>query len=220
MKVYKIAIDGPAASGKSSTSDLLAKKLGFSHLISGNLYRAVTYALLKEFGSVSLEAEEQREFVANLKIGVENNRVILEGTDISDSLRSEIIDRCIISVAREEYVRNKVSDIQRSIISLERKGIIIDGRDIASKIMPDADLKIFLTAKSETRAGRRYKESKGESYEALLENIRERDHVDRTRKHGPLVVVEDAIIIENDEMSLDETVNEIIKHFKKTKFFN
>lgn len=215
MKTYKIAIDGPAASGKSSTSDLLAKRLGLSHLISGNLYRAVTYALLRTFDDIELQSEEQRRFIENLDIGVRGNRVFLDSEDITEFLRGEVIDRCVIAVAREKYIRENVSGLQRSIIDREKNGIIVDGRDIASNVMPDADLKIFLTAKPETRAERRHKECSGAKYEDLLEGIRRRDEVDTTREHGPLVVVEGAIVIENDDMSMEETVEEIIRHVKR-----
>lgn len=216
-RVFKIAIDGPAASGKSSTSSLLASRLGFSHLISGNLYRAVTYALLREFGRVELESEEQRRFVEAIDIGVEDGRVFLGGEDISRFLRGGLIDRSIISVAREGYVREKVSTLQRSIIDREQRGIVVDGRDIASKIMPDADLKVFLTARPETRATRRHRECGDESYERLLESIRERDHVDQTRKHSPLLATNDAVVIENDDMTMEETVDEITRHFTKIR---
>lgn len=220
MKVYKIAIDGPAASGKSSTSDLVAKKLGFSHLISGNLYRAVTYALVKRFGDICLEREEQRGFVSEISVEVKANKVLLGGGDVSRHLRGEVIDRCIVAVAQDRLVREKVSAIQRSVIDLEKKGIIVDGRDIATKIMPDADLKVFLTASPETRAKRRHKEAGEESYEELLSAIRKRDHVDRTRRHSPLIATEDAVVIENDGMTLEETADEIIRHFKRVEAFN
>ncbi|AFM98014.1 cytidylate kinase [Encephalitozoon hellem ATCC 50504] len=220
MKVYKIAIDGPAASGKSSASDLVAKKLGFSHLISGNLYRAVTYALVRHFEEVLPGSEEQKRFVLGLDIEVRNNRVFLNKEDISDHLRGEEIDRNIASIAKEKYVREKVSTIQKLAISLERKGIVVDGRDIATKIMPEADLKIFLTASPETRAKRRHRESKSESYEELLESMIKRDHADRTREHGPLVAAEGSITIENDHMTLEETADEIVKLFKRVESFN
>lgn len=221
MKVYKIAIDGPAGSGKSSTSDLLAKRLGFSYLISGNLYRAITYALLRQFGEIKLKDDRQQRFVEDVNIAVESNRLFLDGEDISMFLRGEKIDRWIIPVAKERYVRERVSDLQKNVIALEKRGIIVDGRDIASKIMPDADLKIFLTARPDTRARRRHIESKNcESYEDILEGIRQRDHVDRTREHSPLLATDDAVVIENDGMTMEETVNEIIKHFKRIKSFN
>lgn len=220
MKVYKIAVDGPAASGKSSASDLVAKKLGFSHLISGNLYRAVTYALVRQFKEVQPKDEEQKRFVLGLDMEVRSNRVFLDGKDISDYLRGEKIDYHVISIAKEKYVREKVSIIQKSTIKLEKKGIVVDGRDIATEIMPEADLKIFLTASPETRAKRRYRESKSESYEELLEAMIKRDHGDRTREHSPLVAAEGSIIIENDCMTLEETADEIVRLFKRIESFN
>ncbi|ADM11259.1 cytidylate kinase [Encephalitozoon intestinalis ATCC 50506] len=220
MKVYKIAVDGPAASGKSSTSDLVAKKLGFSHLISGNLYRAVTYALARQFEKVCPKDENQKKFVLGLNIEVRDNRVFIDGKDVSGHLRGEKIDNNVGSVAKEKYVREKVSEIQRSTIDLEKKGIIVDGRDIATEIMPDADLKVFLTASPETRARRRYKENGSESYEKLLDAISKRDNDDRTREHGPLVASSGSVVIENDAMTLEETANEIIRLFRRVESFN
>ncbi|CAD26270.1 CYTIDYLATE KINASE [Encephalitozoon cuniculi GB-M1] len=220
MKTYKIAVDGPAASGKSSTSDLVARKLGFSHLISGNLYRAVTYGLVRRFGEVRPGDEEQKRFVLELSIEVRNNRVFLDGEDVSESLRKEVVDRHVVSVAREKYIREKVFTIQRSVIDLEKRGIVVDGRDIATRIMPNADLKVFLTASPETRARRRYMEGGSESYEELLESIKKRDHNDRTREHDPLVATCDSIVIENDSMTLEETADEIIRLFRRVESFN
>ena len=218
--MYKIAVDGPAASGKSSTSSMVASKLGFSHLISGNLYRAITHGLLKTFGCICLEDNKQKEYVQNLRIEMMNKRVILNDEDVSDMLREEQIDKNVNAVAKEEFVRSKVTMVQRSIIDAEKNGIVIDGRDTGSKIMPDADLKVYLTATPETRANRRLKESFGESYEELLEAIKKRDHEDKTRKHSPLIIVKDSVVIENDNMTLEETADEIIRYFRKARTFN
>ncbi|KAM0672516.1 cytidylate kinase [Ordospora colligata] len=218
--MYKIAVDGPAASGKSSTSSMVASKLGFSHLISGNLYRAITHGLLKAFECICLEDNKQKEYIQNLRIEMMNKRVILNDEDVSDMLREEQIDTNVNAVAKEEFVRNKVTMVQRSIIDAERNGIVIDGRDTGSKIMPDADLKVYLTASPETRANRRLKESSGESYEELLEAIKKRDHEDKTRKHSPLIIVKDSVVIENDNMTLEETADEIIRYFRKARTFN
>ncbi|KAH9411876.1 cytidylate kinase [Ordospora pajunii] len=218
--MYKIAVDGPAASGKSSTSSVVASKLGFSHLISGNLYRAITHGLLKTFGCICLEDNKQRDYIQNVSIEIKNKRVLLNQEDVSDRLREEQIDTNVNTVAKEECVRNKVIVIQRSIIDAEKDGIVIDGRDTASKIMPDADLKVYLTASLETRATRRLRESSGESYEELLEALKKRDHEDKTRKHSPLIIVKDSVVIENDNMTLEETADEIIRHFRKARSFN
>jgi CMP/dCMP kinase len=217
MKVYKIAIDGPGASGKSTTAALVAKKLGFSHLISGNLYRAMTYALLQNFGEINLDDERQREFVEDTVFRIVNERVMYRGCDITGFLRGHAIDENIPAVARERYVRDKVSELQRDIIAEEERGIVVDGRDIGTNIMPDADLKIFLTASLETRARRRHKESDSGAYEELLEKLRIRDHMDVTRKSSPLVAASDAIVMNNDNMSLEEIVGKILEHFASIK---
>jgi CMP/dCMP kinase len=217
MKAHKIAIDGPGASGKSTTASLVAKRLGFSHLISGNLYRAVTHALLKNFGEIDLESEKQRSFVKNVEFHIVDGRVMYGDIDITEFLRGCAIDENIPAVARERYVRDKVSELQRRIIGMEKKGIVVDGRDIGTNIMPDADLKIFLTASLETRAKRRHREARKEVYEELLEKLRTRDHMDISRESGPLLVAGDATVINNDNMTLEETVSKILECFNEVR---
>lgn len=130
MHVYKIAIDGPAASGKSSTASLVAEKLGFTHLISGNLYRAITYAVLQKFSKINLQDEEQKAFVKQIKLTSSGKKVFLAGKDITDLLRGELIDNNVVPVAKELWVRKKTNEVQREIIDAEKIGIVVDGRDI------------------------------------------------------------------------------------------
>lgn len=212
---YSIAIDGPAASGKSSTAEDVAKELGFQRIDSGLLYRAVTWAVFEEFGSrnLNIEGEKVKNFIENLKITQSKTRTIWNSTDITDYLRTPTIDANVGKIAKELYVRNKVLQIQKEAIDHDVDGIVIDGRDIGTIVMPDAFLKVFVTALDTTRATRRSRQT-GQDYEEVLTELRIRDHGDITRKHGPLKIANDAIVIENDNKTKEEVVEEIVTIFK------
>jgi len=232
--VYTIAIDGPAASGKSSAAEKVAEKLGFDRLDSGLLYRAITYILDNELEGnpahpgfnaeakngfdkevkKDLEGEEAKEIVKKIRLSLKNKRIIHRDKDITDFLRNSKIDKRVGIVAKILYIRNKVHEIQHEIIRDCDRGVVVDGRDIGTVVMPDAFLKIFITAKDTTRAKRRTAQN-GENYAEILANIQERDYHDINREHGPLKVADDAIVIENDHMTLEETVDKVVELFKK-----
>lgn len=214
---FTIAIDGPAASGKSSAAGMVARALGFERVDSGLLYRAITYLLCRHFGSledVDLGSEEARKVVESLVIEQVKSRIITEEEDITDYLRTPEIDAQVVGVAQVLYIREKTHTIQRSMIDHNVPGVVIDGRDIGTVVLPDAFLKVFVTAKDTTRAKRRADQT-GEPYEEVLEKLRTRDHGDITRAHGPLRRAVDAILVENDEMTLRETVDTIVKVFAR-----
>ncbi|KAF9764218.1 putative cytidylate kinase [Nosema granulosis] len=211
--VYKIAIDGPAGSGKSTISEILRSKLGFMRINSGNLYRAVTFVLTSHFGSYNLEDPEIVKFIENISFKFDKETIFYCGENITDRLRTKIIDNEVMKVAKPLYVRNKVHKLQSEVIEKSEVGIIIEGRDIGTNILPDATLKIFLTASPEIRAIRRHRERPAVSFEDTLKAIKERDYEDINRKHGPLVVAHDAIIVDTDNKPIEDVVDKIYSLF-------
>ena len=211
-----IAIDGPAASGKSSTAEEVARRLNFQRMDSGLLYRAVTWMILVKFKSLpsNLNDEKVKNYVENLKITQRNTRTFECEEDITDHLRTPEIDSNVGKIAKEYYIRCKVLEIQRDAIKNEGNGIVIDGRDIGTVVLPDAFLKVFVTATETTRAKRRSDQT-GQAYEEVLHELRIRDTEDITREHGPLKIAVDAIVIKNDNMTKKETVDEIVRLFNE-----
>lgn len=211
---HTIAIDGPAASGKSSAAKLVAKRLNFSRLDSGMLYRAITYILSLEGLADKPESKAARDTIRDISIKWTNQRVTHGENDITDLLHTHEVDSKVGTVAKELHVREKVHKMQKEILEKSEDGIVVDGRDIGTVVIPDAFLKFFITASAEERARRRVKQSGGE-YQAVLAEIRKRDEHDQNREHGPLKKAEDAILIDNGEMTLDETVEKMIKIYEE-----
>ncbi len=214
-----IAIDGPAASGKSTVGERLAKALGYLFFDTGVMYRAVTWAALQRLGSVEDEAAVTR-LAETVQIDVrplshEDGRqadVWLDGEDVTWAIRRPEVDRWVSQVAAYPGVRQAMTQQQRRIGLRGR--VVMIGRDITTVVLPEAEAKIYLDASVEERARRRYLERKarGEavSYEEILEGLRQRDHLDSTREVAPLRVAADAIVINTDGLSVDEVVQEIL----------
>lgn len=213
--VFTIAIDGPAGSGKSSTAFLLRKKLGFKNINSGNIYRAITYLLDKTFNEYNLKNEKIKNFVNSIELDLINEELFYKNENINKYLRTSKIDNNCINVAKELYVRKKVGKIQNKFVENSNEGIILEGRDIGTNILPHATLKIFLNASPEERAKRRFKELPNISYEETLLSIKHRDFEDMNREHGPLKIASDAVVINNDGLSISEVVDKIIVLFDK-----
>lgn len=211
---HTIAIDGPAASGKSTASKRVAAKLGFDRLDSGMLYRAITLVLDENGLADRPDSEEGKKRVSEISLIWKNQRIVYNSKDITDQLHTPRVDSKVGLIAKHLFIRDKVHQMQHEIISKSSVGVIVDGRDIGTVVLPDAFLKIFITAKQETRAERRVKQFGGE-YEKILEEIKARDWQDENREHGPLKQAKDAIRIENDEMTLDETVNKVVQIYKE-----
>lgn len=212
--VYKIAIDGPAGSGKSTTACLLRKRLGYKTINSGSIYRAVAYVLDSTFKNADLESKNIRDFVNLLDFDMFKDEILYNNHNISNYLRSKRIDEYVSLVAKKLYIRKKVGNLQNKFIKCSDTGIIIEGRDIGTNVLPDATLKIYLDASPEVRAKRRFLERPDISYEDTLAGIIERDYSDKTREHGALVVAEGAIIINTDDMSTEEVVDKIFDLFQ------
>lgn len=220
--MFIIAIDGPAASGKSSAANIISKKLDFERLDSGLLYRAVTYICLKN--SITPEDETKcKKFVQSLYFTQYKGIVYYMNEDITSHLKTPEIDSKVGPFAREFYIREKILEIQYSIVeSLSLRGIngfVVDGRDIGTVVFPNADIKIFITASPEIRARRR-SEQTGLDFETTYRDLIARDENDINRKHGPLKIAEDAVVINNDNLDLINTVDQIIDLYKAKGNYN
>lgn len=211
MENFVVAIDGPAGSGKSSISKLVAKKLGFTHLDTGAMYRAVTLKALQL--KIDLTNEDEYSFLKSISIINALEKTYLDGQDVSKEIRTKLVTENVSTVAKLKVVRDKMVFFQRE--SAKKGKVLMDGRDIGTVVFPNADLKIFLTASAEMRAIRRCKENEENGlesdYEKILESIKERDYKDSHREISPLVQAKDAILIDTTNMSIDEVCTKIIK---------
>ena len=217
MKI--VTLDGPSGSGKGTVGRLLARELNFNYLDSGLLYRAVAILVIEN--CIALSEVNNIEGIArnmNLEFSSENNKIFLDGIDVSNSIRTEEISIVSSKVAQLKSVRAILHEIQRGY--LKGNGLIADGRDMGTVIFPDADLKIFITASPAARAYRRHKEllGRGESVSLrdLERSIASRDRSDSERKISPLVPAVDAIIIDTSNMTVEEVKDEIVKHYRAT----
>ena len=217
MKI--VTLDGPSGSGKGTVGRLLAQVLNFNYLDSGLLYRGVAILVIEK--DIALSDVSNVEEIArnmNLEFSSENNKIFLDGIDVSNSIRTEEISIVSSKVAQLKSVRAILYEIQRGY--LKGNGLIADGRDMGTVIFPDADLKIFITASPEARAYRRHKEllGRGESVSLrdLKRSIASRDRSDSERKISPLVPAVDAIIIDTSNMTVEEVKDEIVKHYRAT----
>ncbi len=214
MKVINVAIDGPAGAGKSTIAKKIAKELNFIYVDTGALYRAIAFFSLKNSANTKIEDEISLLLPKiNLEIKFINNeqRVFLNDEDVSDLIRTPEISMSASNVSAHSSVRKFLLDLQKKIAS--ENNIIMDGRDIGTVILPNADLKIFLTADAKERAKRRYDELTAKSmqvdFEIILKEIIERDENDSNRAVAPLKCANDAIKIDSTKMSILEVVDTI-----------
>lgn len=216
IRPVTIAIDGPVGAGKSSISDAVAKALGILHLDTGAMYRAVGYTALKRGISPEDEAAVTRLCEA-LDIRVEcreaGQATFVDGVDVTGLIRSPEVSMAASTVSKWPGVRRALVELQRVLASKEP--MLLDGRDIGTRVLPDAPVKIFLTATPEERAKRRHMElaAKGapDTYEQVLEELRRRDHQDTTRATDPLRPAEDAVTVDTTAMTFDEVVAAILR---------
>lgn len=225
MKKIVIAIDGFSSSGKSTMAKDLAKSIGYIYIDTGAMYRAVTLYCLtngiitdKGINTELLESE-----IGKIRIDFKNNETtgrretILNGVNVEEDIRKMDVANWVSPIATIGFVRRALVALQQKMG--ERKGIVMDGRDIGTVVFPNAELKLFITASPEVRAQRRVDElkAKGEqvSYEEVLENIKTRDHIDSTRKESPLKQADDAIVLDNSAMTIDEQKAWLLVQYKK-----
>lgn len=220
-----IAIDGFSSTGKSTIAKALAKQLGYIYVDTGAMYRAVTLFAMN-YGLVSShnfdwKALENRlssitlTFKFNPDLGFAE--MFLNGDNVEKEIRTLEVSQLVSKVSAFSSVRRKLVLVQQEMGKY--KGIVMDGRDIGTVVFPDAEIKLFMTASADTRAQRRYKEliAKGDvvSYEEILQNVVERDHLDSTRKDSPLIKADDAIEIDNSDLGLKEQFDKIYALIKK-----
>ena len=216
MKI-NIAIDGPSAAGKSTVAKELAKRLGYTHLDTGSMYRAVAY-ITKE-ANIKIDDEEKIVNLINMSnIEISNdNHITVNGKDITEIIRSNEVSMAASDVSKLKRVREALVAMQRKIAS--QKGYILDGRDIGTVVLKDAEVKIYLIASAETRAQRRVLQNKEKGipydYEQILEDIKKRDYQDIHRKESPLKKAEDAIEIDSSDMTQEEVILEILDIINK-----
>ncbi len=225
MKKITIAIDGFSSSGKSTMAKQLAKKIGYVYVDSGAMYRATTlYALRHGMTSEEngVDAEALIAALPDINISFiitpeETQHTLLNGEDVEKEIRGMEVSSWVSPVAVIPEVRHYLVKLQQSYG--KDKGIVMDGRDIGTTVFPDAEMKVFVQASPEVRAKRRYDEliEKGtpSDYEAVLANIKERDHIDTTRKESPLRKAEDAFVLDNDNLSREEQMDVLVKLFEE-----
>jgi cytidylate kinase len=210
-----IAIDGPAGAGKSTVARMVAKSLQFIYVDTGAMYRAVTLKALES--GLSIEDNDRVGRLANeldivLLPGSDNQLVLVDGEDVTAKLRSLEINRSVSYVARLEAVRKRMADLQRRM-ALE-KGVVMDGRDIGTHVLPNAELKVFLTASPRERASRRFRElgpDDGITLDQLENEIAQRDRLDQEREIAPLLQARDARLIDSTGRTVDEVAEEIVQ---------
>ena len=209
--MIRIAIDGHGGAGKSTIAKLVGDKLGLEYIDTGAMYRAVGLKLNRK-GIKPDDLISISNVLEETTIDFVNGKIILDGDDVSDIIRTQEISKFASIYSQIPEVRSKLVDIQRRIAA--GKSVIMDGRDIGTNVLTDAELKVFLTADSMVRARRRYEELRSKGVNANLddihEEIKERDYQDMNRKLNPLVQAEDAIRLDTSDMTIDDVVNTIV----------
>ena len=214
--MFNIAIDGPSASGKSTIAKALAKKLGYTHIDTGAMYRAVALICINEGIDLSDEVACTKR-VSQLEISLKTDGdIYVDGRDVTYDIRNDEVSKAASLISKHAGVRTVLVDLQRRIAS--KKGFVLDGRDITSVVLPDAEVKIFQTADVRVRAMRRYEEMIKKGIKVTLDEVYddlvERDTRDTTRKESPLVKVDDALEINTTNFTIDEVVSLVINYIE------
>ena len=217
--MYNIAIDGPAGAGKSTIAKIVAKELGYIYVDTGAMYRTMALAWYR----AGIKSDQKEEVIEKCKsvdvsLGYENGtqKVYLNGEDVSIEIRQEVIGNMTSAIAVYGPVREILVKMQQELAA--KNNVVMDGRDIGTAVLPNADLKIYLTASSRTRAERRYKElvEKGQkcNIDDIEKDIIDRDYRDMHREVSPLVQAEDAVLVESSDMTIEQVVEAITKLVK------
>lgn len=212
MKHVSIAIDGPAGAGKSTVAKIVADKLGFQYIDTGAMYRAYTLKILVN----GIDPEDEisvLKLLDSTDIDFRDNRIFLDETQVDEEIREGRITKNVSFIASYKAVREKMVRLQQSMST--RKSVVMDGRDITTVVLPDADFKFFITATAEERGRRRYLELLGKGVEGItledtIEDIRRRDTFDSTREESPLTKTEDSYLVDTTNMTISEAVEHII----------
>ena len=213
---YNIAIDGPAGAGKSTIAKAVAKKLGFIYVDTGAMYRAMALFMIKEGVDPNDSEEISRKCKsADITIAYENGeqQVYLNGENVTSFLRTEEVGNMASVTSAQPAVREKLMELQKALAS--KADCIMDGRDIGTSVLPDAQVKVYLTASSQVRAQRRFDEltAKGEicDLDKIKADIEDRDYRDMNREHSPLRQAQDAVLVDSSDMTVEEVIDCILK---------
>ncbi len=210
-----IALDGPAGTGKSSVSRGLARTLGLRYLNTGAMYRIVTLAVLRAGADVA-DAQRVADIADDVDLAVgydpDEDRAFLAGEDVSFEIRGDEVTGAVSAVSAVPAVRTRLVQLQRELAAGDG-GVVVEGRDIGTVVLPDADVKIFLTASAEVRAQRRHAQNIAngieDSYEAVLADVKRRDHLDSTRAVSPLRAAQDAVIVDTSDMNEAQVIDHL-----------
>lgn len=225
MKKITIAIDGYSSCGKSTMAKDLAREIGYIYIDSGAMYRAVTLYCIENglFTAEGIDTEALQQAMPSIQVSFQldptTHRPIthLNGQSVEDRIRTMEVSNCVSPVAALGFVREALVKQQQEMG--KAKGIVMDGRDIGTVVFPDAELKIFVTASAEIRAQRRYDELKGKgqeaSYEEILANVKERDYIDQNRAVSPLRQAEDALLLDNSHLTIEEQKQWLAEQYQR-----
>ena len=225
MKKITIAIDGYSSCGKSTMAKDLAREVGYIYIDSGAMYRAVTLYCLENnlFTEDGIDSERLAKEMPNLSISFELNletqrpMTFLNGRNVENQIRTMEVSSHVSPVAALPFVREALVKLQQQMG--EAKGIVMDGRDIGTVVFPNAELKIFVVASAEIRAQRRYDELKAKgqeaSFEEILQNVKERDYIDQNRAVSPLKQADDALLLDNSNLTIEEQKQWLAERFKE-----
>lgn len=206
----QIAIDGPAGSGKSTIAKRLAERLNIEYIDTGAMYRAITLKLK------NVEKEDYKKVLDKTNIDFKNNKIFLDGVDVSNFIRDPEISKLTSDISKLPEVREKLVIIQRNIA--KNKSVVMEGRDISTVVLPQADYKFYLSAGEEIRAKRRtlqlLERGLATDYQKILEEIKDRDKNDINRKNSPLKVAENAVIIDSSKLNIDDTVSLMLSYIR------
>ena len=214
---FNIAIDGPSAAGKSTIADILAQRLGYNHLDTGAMYRAVAYKAFNE--GIAIDDEDRIvEMIHSMDLEMKiSGEVVLDKEDISDKIRTDEISMGASDVSKLEGCRKALVEMQQKICA--EGGYILDGRDIGTVVLKDAPVKIYMVASAEARAQRRMLQNQENGieadYDTILEDIKKRDYQDTHREHSPLRKADDAVEIDTSDMTIEEVVERVLEIIKE-----
>lgn len=217
MKNYIIAIDGPAGAGKSTISKLISNRLGINYIDTGAMYRAITLKCI-DFGIDVKDEDAVKEICKKSEVDFIDNKIILDGKEVENLIRSVDVNSKVSDIAKIQMVREVLVDKQRKIG--KKSSSILDGRDIATNVFPDAEFKFYIDASSFERGKRRFEEIKEKNpkitLDEVISDIQRRDEIDSNRSISPLRKAEDAVYIDTTMMSINEVVDYIVNYVEKT----
>ena len=217
MKTYSIAIDGPAASGKSTAAKGVAKALDFLYLDTGAMYRAITLYMIEK-GLDTRSEEDAKSILDEVTMREDKNgHIFLNERDVTERVREEDVTKLVSYACAHKAVRERLVALQREMAKGE--SVVMDGRDIGTVVLPDATLKVYPVASVESRAKRRYLEELSKGKEASLDEIQKdierRDYIDSHREHSPLRKAEDAILLDTSDLTIQEEIDAILSLFRE-----